>query len=195
MTTEEKLQHFYDVSVGEAHKEAEKLIKDHVEMLDQQLDNHKKMRQRELEVQLKTETDNASREINKALSVSQLEIKRKWTKKQNELIESLFAEVKTLLEDFMKTPAYDDYLVCKIKEALEFAEEDEVTIYLTPADAEKATVLSEKTGVALEISETPFMGGIKATIPHKNILIDNSFLEAFSSEKAGFTFDGGLTYE
>lgn len=195
MTTEEKLQHFYDVSVGEAHSEAEKLIEDHTEMLRQQLENHKKMKQREFEIQIKTETDNASREINKALSVSQLEIKRKWTKKHNELTESLFAEVKALLEDFMTTPAYDDYLISKVKEAVEFAGEDEVAIYLTPADVSKANMITEKTGISLEIADTSFMGGIKATIPHKNILIDNSFLEAFSSEKAGFTFEGGLTYE
>ena len=49
------------------------------------------------QVQIKAETANARREINKALSAEQLTIKRDWTKKQNELKEKLFAEVKIQL--------------------------------------------------------------------------------------------------
>lgn len=40
-----------------------------------------------------------------------------------------------------------------------------------------------KTGFTVEISDEPFMGGIKATIPAKNILIDNSFLSAYEKLK------------
>jgi V/A-type H+-transporting ATPase subunit E len=39
------------------------------------------------------------------------------------------------------------------------------------------------------------MGGIKATIPAKNILIDNSFLSAYEKLKKEFKFDGGLSHE
>lgn len=195
MTTDEKLQHFYDVAVGEAHNEAQQMIAEYQKLLESQLEDHKKAKDREVEVQLKAEADNASREVNKALSASQLALKRKWTKKQNGLKEKLFGEVKELLIGFMSTPEYNDYLEERIRGAAAFAQEDEVHIYLSPEDKPKLAALSDRTGISLELAPESFMGGIKATIPHKNILIDNSFLTAITNERADFTFEGGPTHE
>lgn len=195
MTTEEKLQHFYDVSVGEAIEESNRLIEAHREELEQQFNLNKQEKNKEIESLLKAESDRASREVNKSLSASQLEIKRSLTKSQNSLKDRLFQEVKELLIQFTQTPEYDDYLIRKINEVKEFAGEDKTSIYLAPNDQSKLEGLSNKTGVALEVSEQDFWGGIKAMIPQKNILIDNSFESAFQTEHQNFTFDGGLTHE
>ena len=45
------------------------------------------------------------------------------------------------------------------------------------------------------LSDTDFMGGIRAVIPDKNILIDNTFLTCFENEKESFNFDGGIRHE
>lgn len=195
MTTEEKLQHFYDVSVGEAKDEAQQMIEDHKKYLASLLEDHKKMRKHQAELEIKAETANARREINKALSSEQLLIKRQWSKRQNEMKDKLFAEVKQRLVSFMESPAYDGFLENKIREAKEFAGEDELTVYLSPADAEKVDVLSKKTGLTLGISQEDFLGGVRAVISDKNILIDNSFLEMYASERKQFSFDGGLIHE
>lgn len=195
MTTEEKLQHFYDVAVGEAHNEALEMINQYQKLLESQLEDHKKAKDREIEIQLKAEAGNASREVNKALSVSQLALKREWTKKQNELKEKLFGEVKSLLLDFMSTSEYSDYLEEKIRNAASFAQDDEMHIYLSPEDASRLDSLCDCTGFSLELASESFIGGIKATIPHKNILIDNSFLTAITNEKTDFTFEGGPKHE
>lgn len=195
MTTEQKLQHFYDISVEEAHKESEKMLDDYKKELEKQFDLHKKEKSLEADSLMKAESQRAAREINKALSSSQLEIKRHWSKKQDELKESLFIEVLDKIHDFMKSPAYKEYLIRKIQEAVEFAEEDELSIFIAPCDQSKLDDLSKKTGAALLVSQEDFIGGMKATIPHKNILIDNSFKSALENAKHNFTFDGGLTYE
>lgn len=195
MTIEEKLQHFYDSSVEEAYQEAARMIEEHRKNLDEMLSQHKKSRRQSAEAEIKAEAENARREVNKALSAEQLMIKRNWTKKHNGLKEKLFAEVQSLLEDFMKTPEYDSYLCRKIKEAQDFAGDDELRIYLTPSDSSRLDELSLKTGAALSLAEEEFTGGIRAVIPGKNILIDNSFLEAFLAAKKGFKFDGGPKYE
>lgn len=195
MTTEEKLQHFYDVSVNEAKSEAQMSLDAYRQELEQQFDAYKKNKDYETALLLKAESDQASRTINKTLSASQLDIKRSWSKKQNELKDQLFEEIKKLLLDFKETPEYDRYLEAKIKEAKEFAGNDEAEYYLSAQDADKAAALSAATGVKIQISDYDFMGGIQARIPQKNILIDNSFLGAFQNERQNFTFDGGLTYE
>ena len=70
--------------------------------------------------QIKAETENATREVNKALSAEQLTLRRDWTSKQNELRNELFVEVKDHLEDFMESPEYQDYLCTRHPEGKGF---------------------------------------------------------------------------
>lgn len=195
MTTEEKLQHFYEVSMDTAREEATKVLNEYKTALETEMEHHKQEKQAASENQFKIATDNAAREINKALSAEHLHIKRKLSKKQQQLKESIFAEVEDLLEDFSKKPEYIDWLEKKIKQSLEIAEHDSVQIYLTAKDSAKAEELTKRTGITPLISETDFLGGIRAVIPEKNILIDNTFLTAFENEKERFNFDGGFTHE
>ena len=195
MTTEEKLQHFYEVSMDTAREDDTKVLNEYKTALETEMERHKQEKQAASENQFKIATDNAAREINKALSAEHLHIKRKLSKKQQHLKESIFAEVEDLLEDFSKKPEYIDWLEDKIKQSLEIAENDSVQIYLTAKDSAKAEELKKRTGITPLISETNFLGGIRAVIPEKNILIDNTFLTAFENEKERFNFDGGFTHE
>ena len=195
MTIDEKLSHFYDVTIEDAQAKAAGILEEHRKALAQMTEKHKADSQENAQVQIKAETANARREINKALSAEQLTIKRDWTKKQNELKEKLFAEVKTQLENFRNTPDYPAYLENKIKEALDFAEQDKINIYLSPEDSALLPDLVERTKAFITVSAEDFLGGIKATIPHKNILIDHSFAGNFQAVYKEFKFDGGLKNE
>lgn len=195
MTIDEKLSHFYDVTVEDAQAKAAGILEEHRKALAQMTEKHKADSQENAQVQIKAETANARREINKALSAEQLTIKRDWTKKQNELKEKLFAEVKTQLENFRNTPDYPAYLENRIKEALDFAEQDKINIYLSPEDSALLPDLVERTKAFITVSAEDFLGGIKATIPHKNILIDHSFAGNFQAVYKEFKFDGGPKHE
>ena len=195
MTIDEKLSHFYDVTIEDAQAKVAGILEEHRKALAQMTEKHKADSQENAQVQIKAETANARREINKALSAEQLTIKRDWTKKQNELKEKLFAEVKTQLENFRNTPDYPAYLENKIKEALDFAEQDKINIYLSPEDNALLPDLVERTKAFITVSAEDFLGGIKATIPHKNILIDHSFAGNFQAVYKEFKFDGGPKHE
>ena len=195
MTIDEKLSHFYDVTIEDAQAKAAGILEEHRKALAQMTEKHKADSQENAQVQIKAETANARREINKALSAEQLTIKRDWTKKQNELKEKLFAEVKTQMENFRNTPDYPAYLESKIKEALDFAEQDKINIYLSPEDSALLPDLVERTKAFITVSAEDFLGGDKATIPHKNILIDHSFAGNFQAVYKEFKFDGGPKHE
>ena len=195
MTIDEKLSHFYDVTIEDAQAKAAGILEEHRKALAQMTEKHKADSQENAQVQIKAETANARREINKALSAEQLTIKRDWTKTQNELKEKLFAEVKTQLENFRNTPDYPAYLESKIKEALDFAEQDKINIYISPEDSALLPDLVERTKAFITVSAEDFLGGIKATIPHKNILIDHSFAGNFQAVYKEFKFDGGPKHE
>ena len=195
MTIDEKLSHFYDITVEDARTKAAAILEEHKEALEKMTAERKALSEENALAQIKAETANARREVNKALSAEQLTIKRDWTKKQNELKEKLFSEVKELLDSFTKTPEYETYLTGKIKEALDFAEDDEISVYLSPEDSALAEKLQQTTGVTIQIAKDSFLGGIRATIPQKNILIDHSFAGNFEAAYKEFKFDGGPEHE
>lgn len=195
MTINEKLEHFYDAAVEAARTEAQQKLDMHKEKLAKTFAEHKRAAIENADAQVKAEAENAKREINKALSAEQLSIKRQWTKKQNDLKAELFVEVKNQLEAFMKTSAYEDFLCKKINEAKAFAGDDRIIIYVDSADESRVHSLTARTGMPLVVAESSFMGGIKATIPDKNILIDDSFLEVFDALQKEFKFDGGPNHE
>lgn len=195
MTIDEKLSHFYDITVEDARTKAAAILEEHKEALEKMTAERKALSEENAQAQIKAETVNARREVNKALSAEQLTIKRDWTKKQNELKEKLFSEVKELLDSFTKTPEYETYLTGKIKKALDFAEDDEISVYLSPEDSALAEKLQQTTGVTIQIAKDSFLGGIRATIPQKNILIDHSFAGNFETAYKEFKFDGGPEHE
>lgn len=195
MTTEEKLQHFYDVSMESAREEAQKALEEYIRALDDMFEEHKKEKEKSAELRLKLETENAKREINKALSAEQLHIKRKLSKKQQELREKIFIDLQAKLEIFRKSSDYPKWLEEKIKEAQNIADSDEIQIYLSKIDENLKESIEAETGISIQLSEEPFMGGMRAVIPAKNILIDQTFLTMFESEKEEFNFDGGLLNE
>ena len=195
MTTEEKLQHFYEVSIESAKEEADNAISEYRTSLEKELEKHKKEKQAASENQFKIESENAAREINKALSSEHLHIKRRLSKKQQELQEKLFDEVEEMLQTFLATPQYEDWLEEKIKKALEAAGEDQAEIYLSSGDQTLAEEMEKRTGIRPLISQTSFIGGIRAVIPDKNILIDYTLLTMLENEKENFNFDGGLNHE
>ena len=194
MTTEEKLKHFSEVSMETAREEAQRAITEYKAVLEDEMEQHKKEKQAASENQFRIEAENAAREINKALSAEQLHIKRKLSRKQQELREILFSEIQEQLRAFTKS-GYADWLETKVKKALVIAGEDEIQINLSPEDADLIPEIENRTGIKPFLAETSFLGGIRAVIPQKNILIDDTLLTSFQNEKESFNYDGGLRHE
>lgn len=195
MTTEEKLKHFSEVSMETAREEAQRLITEYKAVLEDEMEQHKKEKKEASENQFRIEAENAAREINKALSAEQIHIKRKLSRKQQELREVLFSEIQEQLRAFTKTEGYADWLEAKVKKALVIAGEDEIQISLSPEDADLIPEIEKRTGMRPLLAEDSFLGGIRAVIPQKNILIDDTLLTSFQNEKESFNYDGGLRHE
>lgn len=191
MTLEEKIAHLQTTSMEQARAEGNAIIDSHREALEKVLEDHKAEALRQSETRIKAETTNARLSLNQAAAKSQLEIKRRQGKVQQELKDKIFEEVMGLVNDYMKTEAYGDFLVRCIRQAVHFAGQDPVTIYLTPSDESKRSDLEDAAGVHLTISAEDFIGGVRAVIRSRNILIDNSFRTQLRNEYDKFIFLGG----
>lgn len=175
MTLEEKITHLKTTSMEQARAEGNAIIDSHREALDKVFEDHKAEALRQSETRIKAETTNAKLALNQALAKSQLEIKRKQGKIQQELKDKIFEEAQDLIHAFMKTEAYDDFLIRCIRSAVRFAGTDPVTVYI----------------VHLSVSAEDFIGGVRSVIRSRNILIDNSFQTQLKDQYDKFIFEGG----
>lgn len=191
MTLEEKIEHLKNASIEEARASGNRIIKEHSAALEKIFNDHKETSLRQAELTLKTETNRARQDLNKALAKSQLDLKRKQGKCHTQLKNKLFKRVLELAADYMKTSAYDDLLAKHIENALAFAQGADMTIYMNPTDSSKKAALEKRTGASLTISKEDFLGGIRAVIHDRHILIDNSFSSLLEEEYDKFLFTGG----
>lgn len=191
MTLEEKIEHLRAVSMEEARAEGNAIIDNYRAALEKVLEDHKEEALLQSETRIKAETVNARQQLNQATAKAQLELKRKQSKIQLTLKDKIFEETLDLLQDYMKTDAYEDFLIKCIHNAIAFANEDKITIYINPSDESKKSALEDATGVTLLTSNEDFIGGVRAVIRDRNILIDNSFKTQLRNEYDRFLFSGG----
>ena len=143
----------------------------------------------------RAESVTAKQQLNMAMSKAQLELKREMGKTQTELKTELFEEVQLKLLAFMRTEEYKEVLIRYIEKAAQFASGMAMTIYINPSDADKKTYLEERTGMTLTISKVDFIGGVRAVVPEKNVLVDYAFKGALENEYQKFQFRGGVKGE
>ncbi len=191
MTLEEKFSHLQTTSMEQARAEGNAIIDSHREALEKVFEDHKAEARRQAETRIKAETTNARLSLNQAAAKSQLEIKRQRGKVQQELKDKVFEEALSLVQDYMKTDAYNDFLLKCIRQAVRYAGTDPVTIYINPTDESRRGDLEDAARVRLTISAEDFIGGVRAVIRNRNILMDNSFKTQLRNEYDKFMFLGG----
>ncbi len=200
MTTEEKLQHFLEFCMEDARTRSGKMLDEYTAALEQTFSEHQADARRRAEHQVALESERIEREINKKLSLEQISMKREFGKKQDELKDKLFTELKDKLAAFMETTEYTKLLEQQIIEAKKLAVKEFITIYIDPKDQEKINKLELPGSGDIRVSEYSFLGGTRAVIPSRHILIDNSFQTKLEEAKHEFRFDlkdlmGGTSHD
>ena len=68
---------------------------------------------------------------------------------------------------------------------------EDLKIYINPSDADKKEWLEERTGMTLTVSKENFVGGVRAVVKGRNVLIDHAYKGALEEEFQDFMFRGG----
>lgn len=191
MTLEEKIEEIQASSMEAARAEGNEIIENYQAALEKVFNDHKQEAMRQMETRIKAETVNARQQKNQAMAKAQLELKRQEGRVQKELKDKVFQEVKDLVDQYMKTEEYKDFMLRCIEKSVEFAGGENLTIYMNPSDQEMKEELELKSGTLLTISKEDFIGGVRAVIRGRNVLIDHSFRTALRSEYEEFVFQGG----
>lgn len=187
MTLDEKLDNFYNSVIEDATTQSQDVIEEYKKSLQKVYDDHKNDELRKAASTIAVETETLIREKNKTLSAQSIESRRLLSEKTKELTDILFVDVKEKLNSFMKTPEYKQLLIEQIYVAKRYAQDNNFILYINPSDKDKVDELKQATGIDVTVSTTEFMGGTRAVIHTKGILIDNSFSTKLTEEKDRFT--------
>lgn len=192
MTLDEKLTNFTEYCVLAAKKKSEELILQQQTALDKDFEAYTVKSKEIAETQLKIEKENLEKKLNKELSNEQLHSKQLIGEARTELTDKLFVELSDKISNFINTKEYIELISSQIEYALKFADGDELIIYVDSTDESRLHELCARHQTdCIKISEHSFMGGTKALLPKKNILIDNSFAKKLETAKLRFMFDLG----
>ena len=192
MTLDEKLTNFTEYCVLAAKKKSEELISQQQSALDKDFEAYTVKSQEIADTQIKIEKENLEKKLNKELSNEQLHSKQLIGEARTELTDKLFVELSDKISNFINTKEYMELISSQIEYALKFADGDELIIYVDSTDESRLHELCARHQTdCIKISEHSFMGGTKALLPKKNILIDNSFAKKLETAKLRFMFDLG----
>lgn len=191
MTIEEKVAYLQQTAMEQARIEADSIVREHTSKLERVSEQHKEEARRQAQTRIKAEQITARQKKNMAASQASLELKREYGMKQKQLKKKLFEEVRQMLDEFMKTEEYKDYLVKYIEKAARYANGEEIVIYINPSDEDKKEYLEEHTGVQLTVSKEDFIGGVRSVIRGRNVLIDHAYKGALEQAYQDYEFEGG----
>lgn len=166
------------------------MIREYTQAMEEIFQQYQEDRRRQENLEIKTETERLIRENNKRFSEEQVKIRRTISSQQEELKAKLFVEMRDRLARFAESAEYHRLLVRQLREALAFARGEEVILYIDPSDAERKLSLEVEVGAPLTVSSYSFLGGSRAVIPGRNILIDNSFETKLAEAKENFKLRG-----
>ncbi len=111
MTLEEKIEHLRTAAMEDARAEGNEIIQMHKTSIDQIFEDHKEIALRQAELSVKTASDHANQQLNKAMATEQTAIKRAQSRCQHQLKTKLFARIEVLLKEYLQTPEYSELLV------------------------------------------------------------------------------------
>ncbi len=184
MQIEEKLEVFRKFTMDVAKEESDQQIAEYEASCKREVEAFRESKLAELEHKIRNEEHKIRRQTNSMVSREMLRQKRSLDECKRKWRERLLEEVKRLLAAYQETEGYREYLLAKIRMALEVAGEEEIVIYINPSDADKKTELEILTGAELTVSNFDFGGGMRAVIRSRNILIDESFVTKLEQEES-----------
>lgn len=188
MTLDEKLDQFYHAAIDSATSQNIQIVEEYQKSLQTIFEEHKHEAIKKADFAYHDEAEKLMRNKNRKLSAEGIKLKRKISEKSTELTDKIFKEVQSKLNQFMTTRSYFDLMCRQIKSAVEFSRGDSMIIYINPSDAESKADLEKETNVVLTVSTRDFIGGTRAVITDKNILIDNSFLTKMEELRSSYLF-------
>ncbi|MBE5934719.1 MAG: hypothetical protein E7262_02860 [Lachnospiraceae bacterium] len=188
MTIEEKLENFKASALKDAKMQSSVIIKNSEDNIRTKLEEYELRAKEDYENKVRLESSMIISKNNQDITKESLIIKQKVEKRRLELINNLFKDLEKKLKEFKKSSEYEDLLIAQIEQVKSYAKEADFIIYIDKTDRDLMDKIANASGAKVEINKNNIIGGIKAVIEEKNILLDYSFADKLHEEKLNFSF-------
>lgn len=188
MEINEKLDIFYQAAIEAANGQSAAMLDEYRIRYEEDLADYRKTKQEQQRSRERIAQERVRKEANRALSEEMVKLKKEYHRTQEEKKRELFILVEQKLAEYRRSKEYPEWLKRKVKAALELAKGAELRVYIDPEDANLKQELENASGNEILVSAYAFGGGIRAVIPSKHILLDESFDSKLAEEKERFSF-------
>ena len=189
MGSEEKLQQFYENIIRNIDDKAQNELSEYAASLQPQLEEYRNLAAETARHAQQLEAENLKKAARQEVSKEVIACKHLLAQKEADYIEKVFANTLEMIDGFRKTQDYKRLIKKYIYEAIEFAKEDELIIYLDLDDSDFKQEFEEEFGREIRVSSYSFGGGLRALIPERNVLIENSFSSKLQEQLQIFDID------
>ncbi|MHA6647189.1 V-type ATP synthase subunit E [Aerococcus urinae] len=186
MKLEEKMAYFKDQVTQQSQSEIDQQINQYRLTLE---DDYQKFQEQTDETyahRLVNEKEALRKENNKAISQIQINQQRELFLTEENMKLTLFQTFTKQIEDYQKNEAYIEQLKKMLKNIQAYAGREKYDLYIDENDSHLRSQLESYASHPIIISDRPFMGGIRAVLRERQILVDYSFLTFLDRLKENF---------
>ncbi len=192
----EKLNTFTSFVLQDAQEKREKLLEDVEKEYSKKLDESETSILQSAYENIQQNIHDSKKEANARVLHVQMESRKKLILKREEIINEIMELSRKRLNEFAKSDEYEEWLLSKIKKALEEVGKGSKTVYISSDDIglkEKIEQLPQMSKINVEVTpERNFIGGAKVLNTDRKVAVDYSFGEMLSLQKQAFLQSSGL---
>jgi len=196
MSENQKLERFIETVRAEAYRRRDDILAETKALMDEKLAIEKDKIEREISLFLFEEQEKLDAKYKQTLSKVNFDGRRTLLLKREEVINSVFGEVRARLSEYTKTEEYKNYVISRVKAAKEAMGVSEVTITLRPDDKalEEAVLAAWGSGASINLSTTIENGGVMIAATKEQIVVDETFDKRLFEAQSDFVKTSGLYF-
>jgi vacuolar-type H+-ATPase subunit E/Vma4 len=188
MEINEKLEIFSKAVIKAATTQGESILDEQKNAYQSEMSAYREKKQKMWEARERVLEEKVRKEVNRQVSGQMMVAKRSYHDAEEAKKDQLFALVEKKLKEYAKTENYYKNLCATVRKIQKDAGSEEVTFYLSADDEGLKGALEKETGCTLTLTDEHFCGGIRAVIPRKNVLYDETFATRLAREREQFVF-------
>jgi V/A-type H+/Na+-transporting ATPase subunit E len=163
----------------EGHREVEKLLAQALTEAERMVAEARDQAEKHYEEEVLSSRSKAHAEARRMVDTAELEARRRVTAFRRQVLQEVLDALEERLKRFRNEPAYGDFLVSAVREAIEHLAGKEFVVELEEQDVEAVQERIEETArelsVTIEVRRlTAFDGGVRVYTADQRLLFDNS---------------------
>ncbi|KAA9218221.1 MULTISPECIES: DNA recombination RmuC family protein [Aerococcus] len=186
MKLEEKMAYFKDQVTQQSQAEIDQQINQYRQTLEDDYQKFQEQTDETFAHRLVNEKEALRKENNKAISQIQINQQRELFLTEENMKLTLFQTFTKQIESYQESEAYIEQLKKMLKNIQAYAGREKYDLYIDENDSHLRSQLESYASHPIIISDRPFMGGIRAVLRERQILVDYSFLTFLDRLKENF---------